>query len=171
MSALKGKTLRLLARTIVPAVRFAAALVLVAFALNWLWEMLQMPAYAEMADLSWRQTLPRCTVAAGWDVLLTLAVYAVGALVAGRWWWAARRWYALAAAGILGGTAGVALEWRALAAGRWAYTDRMPLVPLLGVGLWPVLQLAFLVPVALAAAALAAAKGGSDADLSRGPEL
>ena len=42
------------------------------------------------------------------------------------------------AAGLL---LGAGIEWRALAAGRWTYTAAMPIVPLLNVGLLPVLQL------------------------------
>lgn len=41
------------------------------------------------------------------------------------------------------------MEWRALATGRWSYTDGMPILPVLGVGLWPVLQLTLLTPIAL----------------------
>lgn len=66
---------------------FVAALLVSAFGLNWLWELAQMPAYAEMAGRSWRQTVPTCTLAAVGDVGMTLAIYAVGALAAGSLRW------------------------------------------------------------------------------------
>jgi hypothetical protein len=39
-----------------------------------------------------------------------------------------------------------------ISAGQWSYTQRMPIVPVLDVGLWPLLQLTVLVPAALWAA-------------------
>lgn len=60
--------------------RFFAALAVVAFALNWLWEMVQMSAYTEMAWRSWRETMLRCTLATLGDAAITFTVYGVGAL-------------------------------------------------------------------------------------------
>jgi hypothetical protein len=45
----------------------------------------------------------------------------------------------------------VAIERLALAAGRWSYSSRMVVVPGLGVGLWPLLQMAMLPPLSSAA--------------------
>lgn len=59
-----------------PVWTFFPALCIAAFAFNWLWEMLQMRAYVEMASSTWSETVPRCTVAALGDVLSTRA---------GRW--------------------------------------------------------------------------------------
>lgn len=123
----------------------AAALVL-----NWLWEMAQMPAYAEMAGRPWLDTLLPCTRASLGDVALTLAVCGIGALISGRWLWAAQgTWNVYAGAALLGAILGAATECRLLASGRWSYTGRMPVVPVLGVGLWPLLQLTLLTPIAL----------------------
>ena len=44
--------------------------------------------------------------------------------------------------------AATAVEWKALASGSWSYTDRMPIVPVLDVGLWPLVQLTLLAPAA-----------------------
>jgi hypothetical protein len=63
------------------------------------------------------------------------------------------RWNVYATAALLGGACAAAYEWRALVTGRWFYAERMPVVPLLGVGLWPLLQLTLLVPLALWGAA------------------
>jgi hypothetical protein len=78
----------------------------------------------------------------------TLAAYGVGALAAGRWR-VAGAWNVYAAAAILGGLFTDAYEWRALAAGWWSKAEAMPVVPALGVGLWPLPRLALLVPAAL----------------------
>ena len=49
----------------------------------------------------------------------------------------ARLWLAF----VIGVVLAVGLEWWALATSRWAYTDLMPLIPLLGTGLTPTIQL------------------------------
>ena len=127
-----------------------AALFVAALALNWPWEMLQMPAYTEMAGRPWQETALRCTVASLGDVAATLAIYGVGALAAGQLRWGKiGRWKVYATAALLGAVCAVAYEWYSLSNGRWSYTDRMPIVPVLRVGLWPVLQLTLLVPAAL----------------------
>ncbi len=128
---------------------FFAALTLSAFAFNWVWEMAQMPAYREAAGRPWPETVPTCTLAALGDVAIILAVYGAGALATGDVRWGlSGRWSVYTSAALLGGACAVALEWRAFATGRWSYTDAMPVIPLLGVGLWPVLQLTVLTPTA-----------------------
>jgi hypothetical protein len=129
---------------------FATALAAVAFVLNWLWEMAQMPAYTELAGRRWSDTLVPCTVATAGDVGLTFVVYGVGALAAGRLSWGeAKKWNVYAAAAILGALIAIAIEWRAARTGRWSYTEDMPIVPGLGVGLWPLLQLVVLTPLSI----------------------
>ena len=142
-----------MSRRTTPLWRFLLVLALCAFALNWLWEMLQMPGYAEMAGLSWRVTAARCTTATLGDVVITLGIYGIGATAAGQWHWGlVGGWNVLATGAMLGALIAVAVEHVALAHGRWSYTDRMPIVPVLAVGLWPFLQLTVLVPLALALA-------------------
>ena len=129
---------------------FFAALALAAFCLNWPWEMAQMGAYVEMAGRGWWDVLLPCTQAALGDVALTFAVWAVGALAAADVCWGMTgRWNVYLVAALLGGARALAYEWKALGSGRWHYTDRMPVLPVLGVGLWPLLQLMLLVPLAL----------------------
>jgi len=136
-----------------------ATLVLVAFALNWLWEMLQMPAYAEMAGRSWSESALRRALAALADVGFTCAAHATGALAAGYLSWGmSGKWNIYATGALVAGAIGTAAEWDAVRSGRWSYTDRMPMVPVLGLGLWPVLQLALLAPLAFAIAAWCAGR-------------
>ena len=133
---------------------FFAALVLSAFGLNWLWEMIQMPAYVEMAGRSWGETALPCARAALGDVAMTLGIYGIGSLSAGRSSWGMdHQWNVYLAAALLGGLCAAAYEWNSLATGRWSYNEHMPIVPVLGVGLWPQLQLMLLVPSSLGVAA------------------
>jgi len=118
--------------------------------MNWVWEMAQMRGYVEMAGKQWQQTVAPCSLASLGDVLMTLAVYGIGALAAGqRRWGTTGTWYSFAAAAILGAILAVAYEWYSQWIGRWSYSDQMPILPVLNVGLWPVLQLVVLVPAAL----------------------
>lgn len=127
--------------------RYLAALFVVAFALNWVWEMSQMSAYAEMAGRPRGETLLACTVAAFGDALITLAVYAAGALVTRNRRWALEGgWKVYLSAALAGALWAAVIELTALRAGYWSYTGRMP--RLLGAGLLPLLQLALLVPAA-----------------------
>lgn len=132
---------------------FFVALFLAAFGLNWLWENIQTPAYVEMASRPRSETVPICTVATLGDVAITFVIYWIGALAAGQVRWGTTgKWNVYATAALLGGACAVGVEWKALAAGYWSYNQRMPIVPVLEVGLSPFLQLVLLVPAALAIA-------------------
>ena len=131
-----------------PMVRLFATTVLAGFILNEIWEMAQMSAYVQTAGNSWTSTLSFCTQAAAGDVGIILGIYAAGALAAGHLGWGLRgRWNIYAAAAVLGLGCAVQVEHAALAAGRWSYTDRMPVVSVLGAGLWPLLQMTLLPPL------------------------
>ncbi len=128
--------------------RFLVTTVLAGFVLNEIWEMAQMPAFVETAGYSWTSTLGFCTRAAVGDVGILLGIYAAGALAAGDLGWGLRgRWNNYATAAVLGLAAAVLVEHAALAAGRWSYTERMPIVSVLDAGLWPLLQMTLLPPL------------------------
>ncbi len=125
--------------------RFFATTVLVSFVLNEIWEMAQMSAYVETAGYSWASTLGLCTQAAVGDVGIILGSYAVVALAAGDLGWGLYgRWNIYATVAVLGLAYAVLVEHAALAAGCWSYTERMPVVSVLGTGLWPLLQMTLL---------------------------
>ncbi|MEW5976356.1 MAG: hypothetical protein AB1898_11195 [Acidobacteriota bacterium] len=130
--------------------RLFAATVLASFVLNEIWEMAQMSAYVETSGQSWTSTLGLCTRAAVGDVGIILGIYATGALAAGDLGWGLRaRWNIYATAAVLGLACAALVEHTALAAGRWSYTERMPVVSVLGAGLWPLLQMTLLPPLTL----------------------
>ena len=128
--------------------RFFATTLLASFVLNEIWEMAQMSAYLETAGHSWTSTLALCTRAAVGDVGIILGIYAAGALAAGDLGWGMRgRWNIYATVAVLGLAYAALVEHAALAAGRWSYTERMPVVSVLGAGLWPLLQMTLLPPL------------------------
>jgi hypothetical protein len=122
------------------------ALLVVSFGLNWLWEMAQMPAFVETAGQSWRGTALGCTAFSVADAGLILAIYGIIRI-------SARRipsirgvkFYLLVCA--LGAIAAIFIELNAKAMGYWNYSEIM--LTALGVGIWPVLQLAVLAPVSV----------------------
>ena len=128
--------------------RFFATTVLASFVLNEIWEMSQMSAYVETVGQTWISTLGVCTWAAVGDVGIVLGIYAAGALAAGDWIWGLRgHWNIYATAAVLGLAYAGLVEHAALSAGRWSYTERMPVVSVLGAGLWPLLQMTLLPPL------------------------
>lgn len=136
-----------------PMRTYFVALSVAAFLLNWLWEIAQMSAYA-VPDRSLGSTALAHVLPSLGDVMITFAIYGIAALSAGRLdWGTTGGWNVYATGALLGGASATAYEWKALAAGWWSYTDLMPVVPILGVGLWPMLQLTLLVPAALWCAA------------------
>ena len=79
---------------------------------------------------------------------LIVGIYAAGALAAGDLGWGVRgRWSNYATAAVLGLAVAALVEHAALTAGRWSYTERMPVVSVLGAGLWPLLQMTLLPPL------------------------
>jgi hypothetical protein len=133
---------------------YFVSLITITFALHFVWEMAQMFAYQEMARQPWQGTLLTCTLATVGDVLATLLVYSVIALLRRNAAWGLRaRWNDCAWASVPGAVIAVAAEKVAAAYGQWSYTDAMPIVPVLDVGLLPLLQLALLIPLTIWGAA------------------
>ena len=130
------------------------SLVPISFALHFVWEMAQMFAYQEMARQPWQGTLLTCALATAGDVLATLLAYSVIALLRRSAAWGLQvRWSDCAWAGLVGAVIAVVAEKVAAAYGQWSYTEAMPIVPVLDVGLLPFLQLALLIPLTLWGAA------------------
>ena len=125
--------------------RFFATMMLASFVLNEIWEMAQMSSYVETSGRSWTSTLGFCTRAAVGDVGITLGLYAGGMLATGDPGWGLRsRWNIYATVAVMGLAYAALVEHAAMAAGRWSYTERMPVVPWLDAGLWPLLQMTLL---------------------------
>ncbi|MEO6403462.1 MAG: hypothetical protein ABIP62_15775, partial [Vicinamibacteria bacterium] len=105
------------------------------------WEMAQARFFATMKGLPMWEATRWCAGAAGWDVAITTAAYAVGALATLDLRWPLRQHVhlgAVAAYLATGLAVTVAIERWALRVGHWRYTDSMPLV--VGIGLTPLLQ-------------------------------
>ena len=120
-----------------------------AFLLNLAWEFAQVPLFAGMpAAEHWRAILV-CGRATLGDVVIALVGFWVVAICD-----RARNWVLRPAAAHVTGFVAVGvlitvvMEWLATRVlGRWTYADAMPVIPLLGVGLAPLLQWIVLPPI------------------------
>jgi hypothetical protein len=116
----------------------------VAMCINYVWEMVQMPLYQDMRLDELRSWL-RCLQASFGDANITIAIFIMGLLLFRDWSWPAKlNIPKLAYITISGGGVAVLIDLFALKNGRWTYTSLMPLLPLVGVGLIPFLQLMLL---------------------------
>lgn len=124
-----------------------ALIFLVAIAFNYPWELAQAPLYVGMDDFS--AALSHCFLSSVGDGFLVLAIVVTGWFVLGE-----SDWFAHPGAGgyllmlAVGGFIAVSVEWAAVhVAERWSYTDRMPRVPGLDVGVLPIAQMLLLPPL------------------------
>jgi len=118
---------------------------LVAVGLNYPWELAQEFLFLEFDPWHMWWTCFRASLG---DGLMVLAIFAAGWLLLGCPRWVERP--GVCGCAIMFGTGlalSVGVEWWVLATGRWAYTWRMPLVPLVDVGITPVAQMLVLPPM------------------------
>lgn len=119
--------------------------------LNYPWEFLQVPFYRDMPSASHWSGVVECSLATIGDVIIMLVAFWLTALTArsGRWVVEPRaRQIALFVA--IGLIVTLVIEYLAVRSDwGWRYASSMPLVPLLGAGLAPVLQWIVLPPLAL----------------------
>ena len=123
-----------------------AALFMISVLLNFPWEVAQMPLYVENG--SWLEFALHCVIPSLGDGLIVMLIYCVG-------WMARRRldradqpdWAGYALMLITGFGMAVIVEWVGFyGLKRWNYTASMPLLPGLGIGVVPVLQMLILPP-------------------------
>ena len=115
----------------------------IAFALNWVWEIVQMSAY-KSAEGKMLESLIFCTLATAVDALTILAIYAAAAFFI-DW----QDWRCYLTAALLGSDFALLFEKIAFGFGWWSYNDRMPVLPVLGTGLLPFVQLTALAPLSI----------------------
>ncbi|MBC7435927.1 MAG: hypothetical protein H7332_07650 [Bdellovibrionales bacterium] len=130
--------------------RRMVVLFIVASAINYPWEVLQMPLYTGQGD--WLTFARHCLLPSLGDGVILEIIFLCGVIVFGSASWADRpglTGYAVMLG--LGAVISVAVEWGAVhVLDRWSYAPGMPLWPGVDVGLVPVLQMLVLPPIAFA---------------------
>lgn len=129
------------------SLRQLLAMYVVAVLFNYPWERVQSSLYVGMDGANVASWL--CLVASLIDGLLVLVIFTVGCIILRRRDWFENpgvRGYVLMLA--MGLAISVIVEWATVhVAHWWSYTEQMPLVPWLGVGLLPVAQMLFFPPL------------------------
>lgn len=124
-----------------------SALFTVSVPFNYLWEMAQSVLFVGM-DWTRAFTWLHCFMASLGDGVLVWIIFVVGWFTFKRTDWFVYphgRHYSVML--IVGLCLGVAVEWIAVRlVNRWAYTEQMPLIPGLAIGLVPVIQMVVLPP-------------------------
>lgn len=123
-----------------------AALFVISVLLNFPWEVAQMPLYVE--EGSWFDFALHCIIPSLGDGLIVMLIFGVGWAVRGRSDWTDQPgWAAYALMLMTGFSVAVIVEWVGFyGLNRWSYTASMPVLPGLGVGVVPVLQMLILPP-------------------------
>lgn len=121
------------------------------FLLHFVWEFLQVPTYAAMAEMAHWQGIKLCTSATIGDVGFALVAFWAASLAARTRHWIGNR--AALPVLVFVGT-GIALTvgfefYYTQVTQRWTYSDLMPLVPPFGTGLSPLLQWIAIPPAVL----------------------
>ncbi|HEY2918536.1 MAG TPA: hypothetical protein VGK77_06005 [Candidatus Binatia bacterium] len=131
------------------------SLFVVAVGVNYLWELAQAPLYVGLQSYN-AAVFWHCFVASLGDGVIVLLIVAAGCISFQRWDWF--QWPGVAGyllmlvAGLI---LAVLVEWVGVhILGRWAYTDKMPTVAWVLIGLVPIAQMVILPPVIFRTAAL-----------------
>lgn len=119
--------------------RLTLRIIGISLLLNFAWEMLQMPLFKGM-DLNFQDIL-FCAAASIADTLMVVLLYFGFAIVYKEPFWAKQMSSQRILLLIVVGFAGAVLaELRHTSAGNWSYSNSMPILPVLNVGVVPVLQ-------------------------------
>ena len=119
--------------------KFICIMIFLAFLLNFAWELIQIPLYKNPAyDIN---HITFCALASLADVLMVLLLYFGLALIFKNPLWIKHlKLHQIALVVIIGGVGAFLSEMRHLSLGSWAYDKSMPLIPVVNVGISPVLQ-------------------------------
>lgn len=127
-------------------VSIALLIFLVGFSTNLVWEMTQMPLY--IGPLGFWQHIRICTLATFGDVGILFILYGIVAGIRRDTFWLEGSLKTnLPLLVLFGVLIAITVEVAALHTNRWQYTASMPLIPILKVGLVPVLQMVLLPPI------------------------
>jgi hypothetical protein len=125
---------------------------------NMLWEVTQLPAFADWSEASWKWLAFIAVMGTLGDILIAATSLVLVLVIVDDESWPGQRlsyWRVATLATLSGVVYTTYSEWRhAVVLHHWRYSNRMPLVPILGVGLFPLLQWILIPPIAFLCATL-----------------
>lgn len=120
-----------------------------AFLLNFVWEMLQVPFFSGMTESQHWKAAKTCSVATGGDVAVSIVAFCLVAWLAGT-----RNWILHPTRLQFGLFIGLGVFWSVAVEivatkvlHRWAYSNSMPLLPGLNIGIVPIMQWILILPL------------------------
>ena len=125
---------------------------------NMLWELIQLPGFEDWSEASWKWLAFIAVMGTLGDILIAATSLVLVLVIIGDESWPAQRssyWRVDAHTTLAGVAYTTYSEWRhAVVLHHWRYSARMPLVPIVGVGLFPLLQWMLIPPLAFLCASL-----------------
>ena len=119
--------------------RFVFTTAVLAFLLNFVWELIQIPLYRNSSYDT--DHILFCALASMADTIMVLLIYlGLAAIFKDLFWVKHLRLIRIAIVVLIGGAGAVLSEMRHLSLGSWTYDDSMPILPVVNVGIAPVLQ-------------------------------
>ncbi len=120
--------------------------VAIGFILNFIWEISQAGLYEPHFQGTTDFIIVHLRAALG-DVVILLVIYLIASLVyKNNNWVVGNKTSPYVVSAFLGFIFAVAIEKYALLTGRWAYNELMPIIPIINIGITPVLQLTIIAP-------------------------
>lgn len=119
-----------------------------AFAFNFIWEKLHIALFKDYETFVARLPLPVAVYTSLVDMGIILLIYVLIAVIRKKFLWVESFDKSAVALSIIFGSAiAIIIELQGLAQKKWAYNELMPIIPLIKVGLSPILQMIIL-PIA-----------------------
>ncbi|MBC7744441.1 MAG: hypothetical protein H7096_05000 [Flavobacterium sp.] len=119
--------------------RFICIVAVLAFFLNFFWEILQMPLY-KSPDYNF-QSISFCALASLADVIMVLLLYMCFALFYPQPLMVQHfTFFGVLLVMLIGAIGAIVIEMMYVSSGSWAYGESMPIIPVVNAGLSPVLQ-------------------------------
>ena len=110
-----------------------------AFLFNLIWELIQIPLYKNGSYSL--EHIAFCALASIADAILVMLLFFGSAVIFKNLFWIQdKKWQQIIIVILIGGIGTVLGEMRHLSIGSWAYADVMPIIPIVNVGLSPILQ-------------------------------
>lgn len=126
-------------------------LFLTAFFLHFVWEMWQIPLYVGMSEAGHWSAVVQCTRATVGDGFIALMAYGIAAIATRNKLWLFQRSVSNMSLYLISGlTITVIIEYFATTVyGRWQYSELMPMMPVVNIGISPLLQWIFIPPISI----------------------
>jgi hypothetical protein len=119
--------------------RLVFTIPVIAFLLNFAWEVIQIPLYKDSSYSVGHIIF--CALALVADAIMTLLLYlGLGFVFKNPFWISDLKWYKVVVVILIGGTGATLAEIWHVSFGNWSYADTMPIIPIVMVGISPVLQ-------------------------------